>query len=333
MEKNLQNLPSPAREKECEKGQEQNPKFPNFGDLIAFLGIVLGAQIVVLLVFVIVGSLQNTEASAFETLAMGSKRMALYYLCSMSVALFGILLYAYLRKGWRMSRQRKPLSKECHLADEEKSENEKISSKEQQADMPLYSKEDWFRFSKKGLNPLVILWGCLLLFATGIVMEPLLNILPEPPLPQVEGWWGFVMLVVMAPVMEELICRGAVLGSLRQRYGTFVAWFGSALFFGLIHLHPTPVVYATMAGVILGYVYIVTSSLWCTMILHAFNNGLSFFALQMGWENFTLSDLVGNSKLYLFFYILALILFVASAWRMYWTVKQEKKINQNLVER
>lgn len=113
-----------------------------------------------------------------------------------------------------------------------------------------------------GSIPALLLWGFVLICAAGVVLEPLLAQLPDLSLNVGRGLWTLLMLVLFAPVLEELICRGLVLGTLRARYGVTLAWLVSALFFGVMHLQPVQVINAFVVGLILGYVYISTDSLW-----------------------------------------------------------------------
>jgi hypothetical protein len=44
-----------------------------------------------------------------------------------------------------------------------------------------------------------------------------------------------VAVVVIAPITEELLFRGLLFRSLRDRYGFLIGAFASAIFFGLLH--------------------------------------------------------------------------------------------------
>lgn len=76
---------------------------------------------------------------------------------------------------------------------------------------------------------------------------------------------------LLVPVMEELVFRGVVLSSLR-RYGIGFSIVGSALIFGLAHMDPSSVVFATIAGLVFGFLYAKTNNLWLTILIHALNN-------------------------------------------------------------
>jgi membrane protease YdiL (CAAX protease family) len=80
---------------------------------------------------------------------------------------------------------------------------------------------------------------------------------------------AFVVIAVVAPVVEELLFRGVVLESLRGR-GVFVAVFVSSFLFALAHLGG--LVYYTGCGVVLGVLYW-RRGLWASVSAHAAFNG------------------------------------------------------------
>mgnify|MGYP001032893663 CR=1 FL=1 len=155
-------------------------------------------------------------------------------------------------------------------------------------------------------------WGVLFVFATSLVIEPLLELLPAVPNVYGRGVWSLLTLVVMAPLFEEVIFRGVLLESARARYGVVAGWLISSLIFGVVHIYPAVMVNAIIMGLILGFVYIRTASLWPAIILHAFNNGVAYLMLAMGRENQMLSDMIGNRTVYALLYTLALLVFLVS---------------------
>lgn len=181
------------------------------------------------------------------------------------------------------------------------------------------------RFSARGLNPLLLLWGIVVMLACSVVLEPLLQLLDFDfwPMPEVgRGVWALLASVVAAPLFEELLCRGVVLESLLARYGVRTAWFGSALFFAVIHLQPVQGINAFVLGLLFGYLYLQTRSLWPSLLLHAFNNVL---ALLMIWAEFpgakfdgrpiadlSLREMCGDDRLYAVVYLSALAIVLVS---------------------
>lgn len=79
---------------------------------------------------------------------------------------------------------------------------------------------------------------------------------------------------VLVPVMEEFAFRGVLLSSLRK-YGAGFAIFASAFVFSLVHLDFSNVVFAFIAGLVFGFLYVKTGNLWISIVIHALNNGIA----------------------------------------------------------
>lgn len=84
----------------------------------------------------------------------------------------------------------------------------------------------------------------------------------------------FFSTAVVPAFVEELMFRGMVYANLRP-YGKGIAIMISALLFGLMHQNAGQLLYATAAGIVLAVVYEMTSSFWCCVLLHFFNNFLA----------------------------------------------------------
>jgi len=91
-------------------------------------------------------------------------------------------------------------------------------------------------------------------------------------------WWGGVSallaLVLVAPITEELLFRGWLLPDLKEQYGTRRALVWSSLLFGLVHIEPAAVLYATLGGLVLGAVALRTKSTLASIAMHAGVNAL-----------------------------------------------------------
>ena len=91
-------------------------------------------------------------------------------------------------------------------------------------------------------------------------------------------WWGGVSallaLVLVAPVTEELLFRGWLLQDLKDQYGSRRALVWSSLLFGLVHIEPAAMLYATLGGLVLGAVALRTKSTLASIAMHAGVNAL-----------------------------------------------------------
>jgi membrane protease YdiL (CAAX protease family) len=76
---------------------------------------------------------------------------------------------------------------------------------------------------------------------------------------------------VVPAFVEEFLFRGLVLSNLLP-YGRTTAIFASALLFGVMHQNVEQLLYATVAGLVLGYLYVKTRSIWVCVLLHFVNN-------------------------------------------------------------
>jgi membrane protease YdiL (CAAX protease family) len=83
-----------------------------------------------------------------------------------------------------------------------------------------------------------------------------------------------VALVLVAPVTEELLFRGWLLKELQRQYGKAPALVWSSLLFGLVHIEPSAVIYATLAGFVLGAVALRTRSTLASIAMHAGVNAM-----------------------------------------------------------
>jgi len=92
-----------------------------------------------------------------------------------------------------------------------------------------------------------------------------------------ENYQLVLMLFTTAVVpafVEEFLFRGVVLTNLLP-YGRVTAIIASALLFGVMHQNVQQLFYATVAGVVFGFIYVQTRSIWCCVLLHFCNNFLS----------------------------------------------------------
>lgn len=88
------------------------------------------------------------------------------------------------------------------------------------------------------------------------------------------GIVGLIDTAVLAPVAEELLCRGAILGALLavMPRRPWVAITVSALIFGVIHMNPVQMVFGGLYGLLLGWIAWRTGSLLPGIIIHVVNN-------------------------------------------------------------
>ncbi len=172
-------------------------------------------------------------------------------------------------------------------------------------------------FGFRRTNLPLLLWGILFLLASSVVLEPLLSLFPSQPYDAVKnmvgtGGWTILSVIICAPILEEILFRGLILESCRERFGGALAVLISSLLFGLIHGIPVQIVNAFVVGLILGYIYIRTGSLITTIILHAINNAIAYVSMAYFGADAdkTLRELIPDNKLYWAIYAAAAVIFV-----------------------
>ena len=171
-------------------------------------------------------------------------------------------------------------------------------------------------FRSGRINSPLILSGIILIFISGIVIEPVINMFPDKYMDMLNdtigtNGWSILMTVIMAPVMEETLFRGIIQSSVSQRYGAITGIVLSSLIFGAFHIIPQQAVNAFVVGLILGYIYYRSGSLSTVIFIHAANNAIAMLTLQLLGPNadVSLQHLITNPVLYWITYGFAVILF------------------------
>lgn len=129
-----------------------------------------------------------------------------------------------------------------------------------------------------------------------ILMTPAISLLMEPVIEAIpyyqefqelfSGMLGentlliFATVAISAPLLEEILFRGIILDGFLKNYSPTKAIIWSAVIFGLIHMNPYQFIAATLIGILMGWIYWRTKSLWLCILIHFVNNSLGFF---MNW--------------------------------------------------
>lgn len=89
---------------------------------------------------------------------------------------------------------------------------------------------------------------------------------------------SFLLLVVVAPVTEEVLFRGVILRGFLGNYSKRSAILLSALLFAVMHTNPWQFISAFVAGILLAWLLIETGSLLPCLFAHAVANGTAYLA-------------------------------------------------------
>lgn len=90
---------------------------------------------------------------------------------------------------------------------------------------------------------------------------------------------AFLTLVVIAPIAEEILFRGYLLGKLRKHVPIWAAILVTSLLFGLVHFAWNVGVDVFALSIVLCLLRIGTGRLWPAVLLHMLKNGLAFYLL------------------------------------------------------
>ena len=106
-------------------------------------------------------------------------------------------------------------------------------------------------------------------------MHPLIHELSENP--TASNLWLVVMLAgVIAPLTEEIFFRGFLQGALAQLFRSrWIAIIGTAAIFSMFHMPLENIPALFFLGVVLGYAYEKSGSLYRPMAIHMVFNSLS----------------------------------------------------------
>ncbi len=185
------------------------------------------------------------------------------------------------------------------------------------------------------VNPPLVLWGFLLIMINGVVLEPLFAAMPETNLELLEnmigsGGWALFTTSICAPIIEEIIFRGQILGSVRERFGAFVAVIVSATLFALAHFSvPQQLINAFIVGLILGFIYVRTGSLLAVILIHAINNAMAFIGMELFGSSgdLTLREAISSNVWYWVVYGLCVVVFVTSMVQVYRTLRANEIVD------
>jgi membrane protease YdiL (CAAX protease family) len=117
--------------------------------------------------------------------------------------------------------------------------------------------------------------------------------------------FSIATLIIAAPILEEILCRGIVLKGLLLNYSARKAIIISAIFFAAIHLNPWQALPAFFGGLFMGWLYYKTQSVIPGIIAHATINTTATLFMFAPAKQQDLLVLLGEP-----YYILAVIVSV-----------------------
>ena len=184
---------------------------------------------------------------------------------------------------------------------------------------------------------LVIVWVVLLTFGTILpaewIYEQLQLAMPEQTVALFQSImrepWGYLVVGMLVPVAEELVFRGAVLRVLLNVFARRSHWIAiaiSAVVFGIIHMNLAQGLHATLIGLLLGWMYYRTRSVFPGIVMHWINNTVAYvmFNIQPQLADGQLIDLFHGDRSMLYMAIgFSLCIFLPSLYQLAIRMKEK----------
>lgn len=147
---------------------------------------------------------------------------------------------------------------------------------------------DWPHLWRPALMT-IALYGGVIIYSVIMSLLGIDLLEPESTVDEdfVKGPWlvigSFLMIVIGAPLSEEIVFRGAIFGGL-LRWGFWPAALVSGFLFSAIHLDPGSLIPFWLVGIGLAWLYWSRGSLWDAIICHGLFNFTSYLLLIAGGE-------------------------------------------------
>ena len=170
------------------------------------------------------------------------------------------------------------------------------------------------KIENKRIIPFIVIGSVVLLFG---IADPIGNLIPMPEsfkkafmdFGSQNGVFAFLLLVIAAPILEELLFRGIILDGLLKNYSPVISILISSILFGIAHLNPWQFVNGLLIGIFSGWVYFRTRSVLPSIIIHASANLSGFLFRQF----VDINSLMNDSLVKIFGGVTNLILFIVGS--------------------
>ena len=125
--------------------------------------------------------------------------------------------------------------------------------------------------------------------------------------------FGVLSIALLAPILEELLFRGAIQGSIQASgKSPWIAIVISSLIFGVVHMNPAQVPFAFLLGMMFGWLYYRTGSLLPGIIGHVLNNSVAAINMIL-YGNATMEEQIENPLTMWIWAVVAVVVGCAAA--------------------
>jgi len=126
-------------------------------------------------------------------------------------------------------------------------------------------------------------WTLFALVAAGSIQAVSIHFLPTldlPFQPLTQHLSGWLVAVLIAPLVEEILFRACIFELLRLRFSNLPALLISATLFGLYHGDLVSIAFAFCGGLVFGIAYLRSNSILPGFIAHAVVNAAGLIAIR-----------------------------------------------------
>lgn len=173
----------------------------------------------------------------------------------------------------------------------------------------------------------VFFWCAMAALGTLVPSAGLQELMPDVPdtmrgvFKQImDNEYGYFTLCLFAPLVEEVVFRGAVLRVLLGAFSRHWAAIAvSAAIFALVHLNPAQMPHAFLVGLLLGWMYYRTGSILPGVALHWVNNTVAYaiYMLVPSSADAGLTALFGGDTLRVLLAVgFSLLIFIPSIYQL-----------------
>ena len=152
----------------------------------------------------------------------------------------------------------------------------------------------------KEVNLLVLGVSAVFIFSAMYVLNLLIeqiglpNTMEDTFIAMSRNPFGVLSIALLAPLLEELLFRGAIQGILLDTLRKpWMAILISSLIFGVVHMNPAQIPFAFLLGTMFGWLYYRTGSLLPGIIGHVLNNSVAAVNMML-YGNATIEEQVEN---------------------------------------
>lgn len=141
------------------------------------------------------------------------------------------------------------------------------------------------------------------------------NTLEETFIAMSRNPFGVLSIALLAPILEELLFRGAIQGVLSNTLGKpWVAIVVSSLIFGVVHMNPAQIPFAFLLGMMFGWLYYRTGSLLPGIVGHVLNNSVAAVNMIL-YGNATIEEQIENPlTMWIWAVVAVAACYVAALW-------------------